>query len=233
MLVSIACGSSTPTTNPTSTSVPIETFVAASTPIYGFSCVPINTLQQTGIAVKIVDGDTIDVILEDGKTYPVRYIGINTPEKGETGYQEATDKNTELVLNKIVFLVSDVSDTDKYNRLLRYVFVDNVFINNELLKSGVAEPMKYPPDISCSDFFSKTYDESINTTLPLVTPTYFVTPTTNSVAVCDCSGNKYNCGDFSTHAKAQSCFDYCISIGVGDINELDRDGDRLVCESLP
>ncbi len=47
--------------------------------------------------------------------------------------------------------------------------------------------------------------------------------------VCDCSSDKYNCGDLGRNAQA--CFDYCKSIGRGDVHNLDRDGDGFVCES--
>jgi len=49
--------------------------------------------------------------------------------------------------------------------------------------------------------------------------------------VCDCSGNIYNCADFSTHDAAQSCYEYCISQGKGDIHRLDGDSDGQACES--
>lgn len=52
-------------------------------------------------------------------------------------------------------------------------------------------------------------------------------------AVCECSYDAYNCGDFSTHRQAQACFDYCVQQGRGDIHRLDSDGDGSACESLP
>lgn len=52
-------------------------------------------------------------------------------------------------------------------------------------------------------------------------------------AVCDCSGDIYNCADFSTHAQAQACYNYCVSIGRGDIHGLDGDNDGVACERLP
>jgi uncharacterized protein YraI len=51
--------------------------------------------------------------------------------------------------------------------------------------------------------------------------------------VCSCSGDLYNCDDFGTHAAAQACFDYCRSLGHGDVHRLDRDNDGVACESLP
>jgi len=50
---------------------------------------------------------------------------------------------------------------------------------------------------------------------------------------CDCSNNIYNCDDFSTQAEAQKCFEYCLSLGKGDIHLLDGDIDGIACESLP
>jgi hypothetical protein len=49
-------------------------------------------------------------------------------------------------------------------------------------------------------------------------------------AVCSCSGDTLNCGDFSSTSRAQACYDYCISLGRGDVHRLDRDGDGLACE---
>ncbi len=52
-----------------------------------------------------------------------------------------------------------------------------------------------------------------------------------NVKVCDCSGNIYNCADFASTSEAQSCYNYCISQGKGDIHRLDADNDGLACES--
>ncbi|MCX6701482.1 MAG: excalibur calcium-binding domain-containing protein [Methanomicrobiales archaeon] len=49
-------------------------------------------------------------------------------------------------------------------------------------------------------------------------------------AVCDCSYNRYNCGDFSGHTAAQACYDYFISLGKGDIHQLDGDKNGIACE---
>jgi hypothetical protein len=55
--------------------------------------------------------------------------------------------------------------------------------------------------------------------------------TPGAVKTCDCSGNIYNCADFTSTSDAQSCYDYCISLGKGDVHRLDADDDGLVCES--
>lgn len=50
---------------------------------------------------------------------------------------------------------------------------------------------------------------------------------------CDCAGPDLNCSDFSTHAAAQACYDYCKQHGYGDVFGLDADKDGQACESLP
>jgi len=71
---------------------------------------------------EVIDGDTI--IIEGG--YRVRYIGIDTPEihpEVEAFGMEAWQANRQLIEGKEVRLERDVSETDKYDRLLRYVYV--------------------------------------------------------------------------------------------------------------
>ena len=95
--------------------------------------------------VRVIDGDTIEIA---GGAH-VRYIGMDTPEtypKVEFYGPEAKAKNIELVEGKLVTLEKDVSETDKYGRLLRYVYADGVFVNGELVRLGYAEAVAYPPD---------------------------------------------------------------------------------------
>jgi micrococcal nuclease len=107
------------------------------------SCTPVT---ESGIkVVRVIDGDTIEIA---GGAH-VRYIGIDTPEtypKTEFYGPEAKAKNIELVEGKLVTLEKDVSETDKYGRLLRYVYVDGVFVNGELVLLGYARAVAYPPD---------------------------------------------------------------------------------------
>jgi micrococcal nuclease len=115
---------------------------------------PTNSPDVSGESakvVRIIDGDTIDVKL-NGDTYRVRYVGVNTPERDEPCYSDATNANADLVEDQTVTLVRDVSDTDKYGRLLRYVYVGNTFVNAELVAEGYAEAREYPPDTSYADY---------------------------------------------------------------------------------
>ena len=109
--------------------------------------------------VRVIDGDTITI---EGNCR-VRYIGIDTPEtypRAEAYGIEALEANRRLVAGKRVRLERDVSDTDRYHRLLRYVYVDDVFVNAELVKMGLARAWAYPPDISCQDYLEELEAEA-------------------------------------------------------------------------
>lgn len=117
---------------------------------------------------RVIDGDTIEVLI-DGEKKTVRYIGINTPETVHPSKPvecfgvEASNKNKELVAGKNVKLVKDVSETDKYGRLLRYVYVDGVFVNHYLVFNGYAQAASYPPDVAYNeDFRSAQQDARIS-----------------------------------------------------------------------
>ena len=124
--------------------------------------IPTLENKQLVKVTRIVDGDTIEI--EGG--VKVRYIGINTPElkhankKLECFGQEAKEKNTELVLGKSVYLEKDVSEVDKFGRLLRYVWVDNIFINDFLVRQGYASVDTFPPDVKYRDQFRQAQEEA-------------------------------------------------------------------------
>jgi len=94
---------------------------------------------------RVIDGDTIDVLI-DGKQERIRYVGMNTPERDEPCYSEATQANRDLVEGKTVTMVTDTTDTDRYGRYLRYIYADGVFVNESLVRNGYAEAVLYQPD---------------------------------------------------------------------------------------
>lgn len=104
-----------------------------------------NGNSETGRVVRIIDGDTIDVDI-NGTVERVRYVGVNTPERDEVCYDEATEANRLMVEGQVVRLVRDSSDRDRYDRLLRYIYVGETFVNRELIVQGYAEVVLYPPD---------------------------------------------------------------------------------------
>ena len=105
------------------------------------SYTPSDTLEKA-LVVSVIDGDTIE--LEDGNR--VRYLGIDTPELGEYYADEAASRNRELVEGKIVELQSGKRDKDEYGRLLRYVYVNGIFVNAELVAQGYATAYIFDPD---------------------------------------------------------------------------------------
>ena len=115
--------------------------------------------------LRVIDGDTIEVSI-DGETYKVRYIGIDTPETKhpekpvEWMGPEAAAQNEKLVGGKTVILEKDVSETDKYGRLLRYVWVGDLMVNAELVRLGYAQVSTYPPDVKYQDLFLQLQREA-------------------------------------------------------------------------
>jgi micrococcal nuclease len=111
-----------------------------------------DTVTDGTVAVtQVIDGDTIEV--EGGVR--VRMIGINTPETVDPRRPvqcfgtEASRRTHELLDGQRIRLVKDVSETDKYGRLLRYVYrTDGTFVNLALVRDGYAQASAYPPDIA-------------------------------------------------------------------------------------
>lgn len=137
---------------------------------------------------RVVDGDTIVVDI-DGESYKVRLIGVNTPESvASQEYLDRTGKEnteegsiaseyTKEVLKNIdtVYLQTDVSDTDRYDRLLRYVWtelpddewstieIETKMLNAMLIEDNMAAVEIYPPDELYADTFFEIARESNNT----------------------------------------------------------------------
>jgi len=140
----------------------------------------ITIATDSAIVKRVIDGDTIQ--LENN--HLVRYIGINTPELHnrqkpvECFAQKAFEFNKKLVEGKTVYLEKDVSETDKYKRLLRYVWIENsrfktenskltiknnkVMVNEMLVREGYAYVSTFPPDVKYATLFRQAQNEAIN-----------------------------------------------------------------------
>ncbi len=113
--------------------------------------------QSEAITVTIVkDGDSI--ILENGEE--VRLIGINAPETGEPCYQESKNTLKNMIEGKNIRLERDVTDKDQYDRLLRYVYLGDIFVNAEMVRLGYAHAYEYPPDTKYSNQFIAAENEA-------------------------------------------------------------------------
>lgn len=107
---------------------------------------------------RVLDGDTI--VLGDGRH--IRYIGVDTPEKGYPYYYDAKKENERLVKGKTVRLEYDIGKTDKYGRTLAYVYEGAVFINAELVKNGYAIIATFPPNVRYAETFLALQEEARN-----------------------------------------------------------------------
>jgi len=115
------------------------------------------------LVTRVIDGDTVE--LENGQK--VRYIGVNAPEsvsptKGVECFGKAASQyNADLVLDEYVRLEKDVSETDRYKRLLRYVYLeDGTFVNLKIAEDGYAFAATFPPDVWYSEVFKAAQAEA-------------------------------------------------------------------------
>jgi len=140
------------------------------------SPVPTTTpTTDTGLVaatvIEVVDGDTIRVSI-DGRNYTVRLIGVDTPETRDPRQpvmcygHEATAFTSEMIkrANNRVLLEKDVSETDQYGRILRYVWLEHPdgrrMLNYELVAQGYAQVVTYPPDVRHADWFLQAQREA-------------------------------------------------------------------------
>lgn len=125
----------------------------------------VGSLQPATIS-RVVDGDTFDVQFDSGGgVQRVRIIGVDTPETVHPRKpvqcfgREASAKTKELLTSagNRVYLEKDVSETDRYRRLLRYAWIDldgqRVMLNELLVQQGYAQISTYPPDVKYKDRF--------------------------------------------------------------------------------
>jgi endonuclease YncB( thermonuclease family) len=100
---------------------------------------PTGATASGWVVTNVVDGDTVDVRGPDGREERVRVVGIDTPERGQCGFAEASDALADLVLGQNVELVAGAQDDrDRYGRLLRYVDVDDIDAGLSLIEAGFA-----------------------------------------------------------------------------------------------
>jgi micrococcal nuclease len=147
----------------------LATFVAAAAlPACGLAAEPAGAPPNPEDAVpvtRVVDGDTIHVAL-GGRDVTVRYIGMDTPETVDPRRpvqrfgKEASERNRQLVQGKTVRLERDVSETDRFGRLLRYVWVDGQMVNATLVEEGFARSASYPPDVKHQELFRRLEREA-------------------------------------------------------------------------
>ena len=117
---------------------------------------------------KVVDGDTIKIDL-DGKTTTVRLIGVDTPEsvhpnkeKNVPEGKQASDYTKYLVEDKYVYIEYGEEPYDRYDRILAYVYVDNVMVNETLIKEGYAKVYTIKPNNKYEEYFKQLEEDAKN-----------------------------------------------------------------------
>jgi len=179
----------TASASPAVTTGQVSPSPTATSPSPTASAAPISDEQAQ--VTRVVDGDTIDVLV-GGNTYRVRYIGVDTPETVDPRSpvqcygREASERNRQLVEGKTVELEKDVSETDKYGRLLRYVWVGGEMVNATLVREGYAMAITYPPDVKYQELFLSLQQEARDAGLGLWDPACIPTPV--APGICDYSG---------------------------------------------
>ena len=125
--------------------------------------------NETFEVSRIIDGDTI--MLSTGES--VRLIGFNAPEIGQPYAAEATNKLSQLIGNSGVTLEKDITDRDQYGRLLRYVHVDETFVNLEMVRQGYGIAYSFPPNLKHSGEFKEAEEEGRHAQIGIWTPSSF------------------------------------------------------------
>jgi micrococcal nuclease len=187
-----------------------------------------KALEEATISA-VVDGDTVK--LSNGKT--LRYIGVDTPETVDPRRavgcfgSEASTYNRLLTTGKTVYLEKDVSNTDRYGRLLRYVYLQSgEMVNEMLIREGYAYASAYPPDIKYQDTFEKLEIEAREKNTGLwkscaVSPT--LKPQQTNQFTCDCAKS---CNDITTCAEATFQLKSC------SCKALDGNNDGIACNNI-
>ena len=248
-----------PTAEPTSSPEPTRAATPRPTPAPTPSPDPTPVFgeeptgpAETGTVVNVVDGDTIDVLV-DGVEMRVRYIGMDTPEV-HSGFEwlgaEASAANAALVAGQEVVLEKDVSETDQYGRALRYVWLDVdggwLLVNLELIRQGLASITTYPPDVKYVDaLYVAVQDEAQAAGLgvwgaaptPVATPVPTAAPILPVAAPSDCDPSypgicipiasaDLDCGEIQWRR-----FEVLWNVPNPDSHGFDADGDGIGCES--
>jgi len=133
---------------------------------------------ESGVVERVIDGDTAEIEITAraggpgagaagvGETYSVRFIGIDTPESVRPGWpvecfgREASAAAKALLEGQEVRLVKDIEESDRYDRLLRYVYLGHEMANARLVLNGYASAYPYPPNVRHNELFVQLQSEA-------------------------------------------------------------------------
>lgn len=220
---------------------------------------PLSASAQTSPAtvVRVIDGDTIDVVLATGQRERVRVIGVDTPETVdprrpvECFGKEASNKAKELLApGRAIVLEEDLSqDTrDRYGRALRHVLVElepgvSVSFAQVMIAEGYAHHYVYRTPSAYADQYQAAQDAAAANAVGLWSPAVCAGAPRAIADLDDAAGSTLaaysgtfdpfgadrDCGHFQSWDDAQSFF---LAAGDGDPHRLDADLDGIACEAL-
>lgn len=215
-----AVSTSTPTTQAT-----VATAEVTPTPEPTFG--PAGPTTEATV-VRVIDGDTI-VVAYGGKEYKVRYIGMDAPETKDPNSliewmgPEATVANIDLVEGETVFLEKDVSEVDRFDRLLRHVWLTDgtawTLVNLELVRQGVAIAKSYPPDVRYDELYGAGVADAQTSALGLfgATPAPTAKPTAEPTAKATAKATPKPTAKPKPASRCHPSYDPCLPI-VDDLD---------------
>ena len=251
LVVVFGLGACQPT--PTQTPYPTHTPFPTPTVVTFMNPLPIAGSLQLATVTRVVDGDTIDVLL-GGQEVRLRLIGLDTPETVDPGKpvqcygMEASAKAKELLTGKTVGLEADPTQGElgKYGRLLRYVWLtDDRLYNMEMVAQGYAHEYTYDLPYKYQFEFQEAQMQAMEENRGLWHPdtcagnTYQAASNQlGSATLSPQTGFRYdpfgpdrNCGDFASWQEAQAFYE-AAGGPTTDLHRLDGDRDGIACESL-
>jgi micrococcal nuclease len=138
-----------PILSPTNAATPLRTPALAD-------CISPQRRMDHAIVKNVLSGDSITAEIA-GVPFTIRYLGIESPDAAldPSGAEAALAQNRSWVASRAITLLRDVSEVDGLGRLLRYVYVDAVFVNEELLRGGFVRLNLPGPDQACEREFTE------------------------------------------------------------------------------
>jgi len=109
-----------------------------------------------GEVVAVQDGDTFQI--HSGRF--IRLIGVDSPEKNDDYYEDAKKALSEMIMGNEVLIEAGLDDTDNFGRMLGYVFVNNKFVNLDMIKNGWASATPVKPNTACARLFKDSEDDA-------------------------------------------------------------------------
>ncbi len=124
--------------------------------------------RADALVTRVIDGDTAEMELDESGEEGVRFIGVDTPESVAPGqpvecFGKKASRFTEaLVQGERVELRFGAEQRDRYGRLLAYVYLDDRFVNAELVRLGFARTLEIAPNVDFAERFARLQQAAAN-----------------------------------------------------------------------